>query len=187
MQEYNHFMSPVTFVYGPMKSGKTARLIGDFYALSEDHTVLVIRPALDTRSPDNKVKSRNGRELPCFTFDSTEQMLVKVNADKPLYLLVDESQFLPKETINQLIKLSITGVRVRFYGLMTDYRGDTFEASEIITRFAQQMEPIFADCSCGQPAQFTRFVGESNGRTIIVGHDEQYFPVCTACFLETQS
>lgn len=177
-------MSPVTFIYGPMKSGKTARLIGDFYALSEDHPVLVIRPALDTRSPGNKVKSRNGRELPCFVFDSADVLAEKIRESKPAYILVDEAQFLPEETIMRLVRMSISGLRIRFYGLMTDYRGTTFAASELITRYAQQLDPVFADCTCGAPAQFTRFVGESNGRTIIVGHDEQYFPVCTECFLE---
>ncbi|CAM3649738.1 hypothetical protein PAHA111176_13020 [Parendozoicomonas haliclonae] len=167
-----------------MKSGKTARLIGDFYAISEDHSVLVVRPALDTRSPDDKVKSRNGRELPCVVFDSREALARQLEEYKPEYILVDESQFLPEETILFLVKQSLSGLRVRFYGLMTDYRGNTFAASEYITRFAGQLDPIFADCKCGQPAQFTRFTGESNGQTIIVGHDEHYFPVCTECFLE---
>ncbi|WP_281648617.1 hypothetical protein [Parendozoicomonas sp. Alg238-R29] len=179
-------MSPVTFIYGPMKSGKTARLIGDFYALSEDHPVVVVRSAIDTRSPDDKVKSRNGQELPCFVFDSADGMAVYVNEKKPEYVLVDEAHFLSEETIMRLVRLSLTGVSVRFYGLMTDYRGAIFSASQIITRYAQQLDQIFARCTCGNPAQFTRFTGESNGRTIIVGHDEHYFPVCTECFLEAQ-
>ncbi len=178
-------MSPVTFIYGPMKSGKTARLIGDYYALSEDHTVLVVRPAIDTRSPDDKVQSRNGRELPCFVFDSTESLARIIDTEKPEHLLVDEAQFLPEETINTLVRMSLKGLNIRFYGLMTDYRGSTFAASETITRFAQKLDPVFADCTCGNPAQFTRFTGQTNGRTIIVGHDEHYFPVCTECFLES--
>ena len=179
-------MSPIIFIYGPMKSGKTARLIGDFYAMSEDHTVMVVRPALDTRSPNDKVKSRNGRELPCRVFASTESLSQQLAEAKPDYLLVDEAQFLSEDTLLFLVKQSLSGLHIRFYGLMTDYRGATFAASEVITRFATQMDPIFADCTCGKPAQFTRFTGESNGRTIIVGHDEHYFPVCTACFLESQ-
>ncbi len=179
-------MVPITFIYGPMKSGKTARLIGDYYALSEDHSVMVVRPSLDTRSPDDKVKSRNGRELPCRVFASTEMLEGYITEAKPSYVLVDEAQFLSEETLMFLVRQSLAGLRVRFYGLMTDYRGATFAASEIITRFATQLDPISTACACGQPAQFTRFTGESNGRTIIVGHDEHYFPVCTACFLESR-
>ncbi len=177
-------MSPIAFIYGPMKSGKTARLIGDFYAFSENHRAMVVRPALDTRSPDDKVKSRNGSELPCAVFDSTEALAQQLDINQSEYLLVDEAQFLSEDAIMFLVRRSLSGLRVRFYGLMTDYRGATFAASAIITRFAGQLDPVFADCHCGQPAQFTRFTGESNGRTIIVGHDEHYFPVCTKCFLE---
>ncbi len=178
-------MTPISFIYGPMKSGKTARLIGDFYALSEHYKVTVVRPSIDTRSPDGYVKSRNGSELQCKVFASTDQLLSIMSESGTEVLLVDEAQFLPAETVKQLIRLSLnTALQVRFYGLMTDYLGNIFEASETITKFSQKLEPLFANCHCGKPAQFTQFTGESNGRTIIVGHDEEYFPVCTHCFLE---
>ena len=178
-------MTPVTFIYGPMKSGKTARLIGDYYALSDNHNVTVVRPALDTRSPDGRVKSRNGSELDCFVFRTSAELITHIKESQANVLLIDEAQFLASQIVLELVKLTLkSDCQVRFYGLMTDYKGNTFDAAETITRFAQKLEPLFADCKCGKPAQFTRFNGESQGRTIIVGHDQNYFPVCTGCFLQ---
>ncbi|MGY0219939.1 hypothetical protein ACWJJH_21535 [Endozoicomonadaceae bacterium StTr2] len=178
-------MTAVTFIYGPMKSGKTARLIGDYYALSDNHTVAVVRPALDTRSPDGRVKSRNGSELNCYVFRNNAELMAHIDKSQCDVLLIDEAQFLASQTVLDLVRLSLdTGCQIRFYGLMTDYKGNTFSAAETITRFAQKLEPLFADCECGEPAQFTKFTGDTQGRTIIVGHDQSYFPVCTRCFLE---
>ena len=99
-------------------------------------------------------------------------------------ILVDESQFLPPQTIDELRVLTFRpGVPVICYGLRTDFRTKLFPGSKRLLELADRIEEVKVTCQfCRKKATFNqRFVGGkavSEGPQIQLGADESYAPVC---------
>lgn len=189
-------MSKLYFKYGVMGSSKTAQaLMCKFNYEQQDFKVLLIKPALDTRdiSPDGKVvtRSRIGLESECYTVDKDEN-LYKFVFNKNQFkdncvVIVDESQFLTKDQVNELKEVS-RKIPVICYGLLTNFKTELFEGSKRLIEISDSLMEIKSVCSCGKKATVNaRFIDGklvTDGEEIMLGGDESYKALCYNCYIE---
>lgn len=188
-------MAKLRFVYAPMSSGKSLRLLSLAHDFSEKNiSFMLLKPSADTRDGENVVKSRIGVEMKCIPVGTNDNIfdLVKDNYrlrmatfTKPIqWILVDECQFLTEAQIDQLSDVvDFMDVEVICYGLRTDFKSKLFPASKRLFELADELEEIKSYCDCGNKASINaRFNPEgkiiTEGSQILVGGDDLYHAIC---------
>ena len=84
-------MGNINVFYGPMKSGKTQKILAEFnYYNNIGNNVKLFKPSIDTRFSNNKVVSRNGESANAININSIDDLN---NYDADVYI-IDEFQFL---------------------------------------------------------------------------------------------
>ena len=186
-------MSKLYFKYGAMGSSKTAQaLMCKFNYEQVGHSVLLLKPAIDTRDKSGEkiiVKSRIGLSADCITFDKTTnlyKMIFSLNQFRDnSVVIVDECQFCTKEQINELKEVSIH-IPVLCYGLLTNLKTELFEGSKRLVEISDSMMEIKMVCTCGKKATINaRFVDGNlavDGEEIVVGGNETYKALCYHCY-----
>lgn len=188
-------MAKLFFRYGTMDSSKTANLIMVDYNYREQgkHSV-ILKPILDTRSGQNKVKSRLGVEADCIDVtdkDDLEKLIEGLVAKNPVdCVLVDECQFLSAHHVEELARVvDKLNIPVICYGLKNSYvKGHLFEGSQALLYYADSIEEIKTVCPfCSRKATMNMRV--VNGKPVYSGEpvqvgdidsssSEYYIPVC---------
>lgn len=178
-------MAKLYFKYGTMKSGKSLELlrIKDTYE-RQGKKVIVLTPSVDDRNGVGVVSSRMGHDTPAYpiqtTHDIYQSMRVVTNPD---CILVDEVQFLSKELVFELKRISeYLDIPVIGFGLKNDFSNQLFEGAQAMLIYAESIEEVKSTCTyCGRKATMNlRRVGGNpvySGEQIQVG-DEEYEPVC---------
>ena len=186
-------MSKLYFKYGAMGSSKTAQaLMCKFNYEQVGHSVLLLKPAIDTRDKSGEkiiVKSRVGLSADCITFDKTTnlyKMIFSLNQFRDnSVVIVDECQFCTKEQINELKEVSIH-IPVLCYGLLTNFKTELFEGSKRLVEISDSMMEIKMVCTCGKKATINaRFVDGNlvvDGEEIVLGGNESYRALCYHCY-----
>lgn len=104
-------------------------------------------------------------------------------------MIVDECQFLTKQQVEDLHKVSLQ-IPVLCYGLLTNFRSELFEGSKRLVEIAESLQEIKCVCKCGKKATVNaRFVDgklSTSGAEIAIGGDEQYESMCYQCFLKAK-
>ena len=168
-------MASLIFTYAAMNAGKSASLLTAAHNYKErGMSVLVLKPAIDTRDSVCEVVSRIGikQEANIITDDMDIFEFYKwAEAQKDIHcVFVDEAQFLKTEQVHQLSRIVDTyNVPVMAYGLRTDFAGKLFEGSKAV-------------CHCGKKAIMTARLMEDGtpvkeGNQICIG-DEIYVSLC---------
>ena len=106
-------------------------------------------------------------------------------------ILVDETQFLTTNQIEDLWKISKTmDIPVICYGLKVDFQSHLFEGSKRLLELADEIEELITICSCGKRAKFNaRFVNDKftlEGKEVVIDGSKDnvvYRPMCGKCFL----
>ena len=187
-------MAKLYFRYGAMGCGKTMQLLQVAFNYEElGHKVCVIKPKTDTKN-GTKLLTRIGPERETnFCFDKKTDLFKKISQEyKDVHcVLVDESQFLTKEQVDQLmlvtIKLDIPDMA---YGLRLNFRREDggFEGATRLLQIAHDIEEIKTICECGKKATYnSRFL---NGKFVCDGPDVlidgtteiEYRALCPACY-----
>lgn len=190
-------MAKLFFRYGAMNSGKSTALMQVAYNYEErGMRVLIIKPAVDTKGDDHVV-SRLGvsRKVDiCVTpgldvFEAIQQNIAVSGA--LACVLVDESQFLEREQVDQLMRVTVyLDVPVITYGLRTDFNMNGFEGSIRLLEIAHNVEEMKTICSCGRKALFNgrkvggRFVFEGEQVAIDMQNDVEYQSLCASCYFK---
>tara|TARA_E500000331_G_C17119438_1_gene653182 strand:- start:14 stop:457 length:444 start_codon:yes stop_codon:yes gene_type:complete len=140
-----------------------------------------------------KVTSRIGLDADAYKFDRDENLLELLSAkhseSQISCVMVDEAQFLTKDQVWQLGRISDElDIPVLSYGLRSDFRGEPFEGSEYLLTWADNLKEIKAICHCGRKATMVLRVDESgevvsDGAQVVIG-DAQYRSVCRKHFAE---
>ena len=158
--------------------------------------VLIIKPAVDTKGDDHVV-SRLGvsRKVDiCVTpgldvFEAIQQNIAVSGA--LACVLVDESQFLEREQVDQLMRVTVyLDVPVITYGLRTDFNMNGFEGSIRLLEIAHNVEEMKTICACGRKALFNgrkvggRFVFEGEQVAIDMQNDVEYQSLCASCYFK---
>lgn len=188
-------MAKLYFRYGAMGCGKTMQLLQVAFNYEErGHKVCVIKPATDTKN-GTRLLTRIGPERETdFCFSRNTDLFKKISQKyKNVHcILVDESQFLTPEQVDQLVLVTIKlNIPVIAYGLRLNFRqkSDGFEGSTRLLQVAEDIEEIKTICECGRKAtRNTRFL---NGKLVIDGPDIliddgtseiEYRALCAACY-----
>ena len=187
-------MAKLYFRYGAMGCGKTMQLLQVAFNYEErGHKVCVIKPKTDTKN-GTKLLTRIGPERETnFCFDKKTDLFKKISQEyKDVHcVLVDESQFLTKEQVDQLMLVTIKlDIPVMAYGLRLNFRREDggFEGATRLLQIAHDIEEIKTICECGKKATYnSRFL---NGKFVCDGPDVlidgtteiEYRALCPACY-----
>lgn len=187
-------MSKLYFRYGAMNSGKTTALLQVAHNYEEKgmHPI-IIKPLIDTKG-NNKVISRIGIEREVNYLIAPEcNIEVNLNLVGVDAIIVDEAQFLTKEQVEQLYRITkYYSIPVLCYGLRCDFQMQGFPGSTRLLEIADSLEELKTICSCGRKAtQNLRLV---NGKPVFEGeqveidnqNDIKYDSVCGRCYFDLQ-
>ena len=188
-------MAKLYFRYGAMGCGKTMQLLQVAFNYEErGHKVCVIKPATDTKH-GAKLYTRIGPERETdFCFGRETDLLKKITKEYSdvQCVLVDESQFLTKAQVDQLMMVTIKlDIPVMAYGLRLNFRREDggFEGATRLLQLAHDIDEIKTICECGKKATYNaRFL---NGKLVADGPDVliddgtskiEYHAICPACY-----
>ena len=187
----------LTFKYWVMNSWKTTNLIEtlNFYEEKWFWTYLM-KPEVDTKW-NNGIVSRMWISRKVDYLIKKEDDLFSHIVKKfwynnlPEIILIDEVQFLTKEHIYQLIRIShLLWVKVVCYWLRTDFKLEPFESSMYLLSLADEIEEIKTICWCWQKAtvnvRYRNWILETDWNQIEIDNkdDIQYNSMCHNCYLE---
>lgn len=187
-------MAKLYFRYGAMNSGKTTILMQVAHNYKErGMNVLLLKPSVDTKGED-KIVSRLGIEKKVdFLVKKDDEILdvIKNNLDNISCILVDESQFMSRFQIDELLLITkFLDIPVICYGLRTDFQRNAFEGSLRLLEVADELEEMVTICRCSKKAKFNgrkvngEFVKEGNQVAIDLEGNVTYESLCGKCYLE---
>lgn len=188
-------MAKLYFRYGAMGCGKTMQLLQVAFNYEErGQKVCVIKPKTDTKNGD-KLLTRIGPEREtdfCFTKKDDLLDIVTKNYNDVDCVLVDEAQFLTKEQVDQLLKITIKlNIPVMAYGLRLNFRMEDggFDGATRLLQVAHDIEEIKTICECGRKATLNcRFLNDKiviDGPDVLIDDGKskiEYRALCPACF-----
>ena len=195
-------MSKFYFKFSPMEAGKSAMLLIEAYNFEKRNiNILCMKPSIDNRESIDKISSRIGIEKECFVIYPNYDIYAIVkkiislneNNNKLQWILVDESQFLTSEQVEQFRAIvDDFDINVMCYGLRTDFQTHLFEGSRRLFELADDIDELKISCSCGRKAIFNARFNENgelvvNGEQILIGGEDKYKPMCSKCYREELS
>ncbi|MBC7869124.1 thymidine kinase [Candidatus Saccharibacteria bacterium] len=191
-------MAKLHFKYGAMNSGKSDTLIKTAYNYTERGlSVATVKPSIDTKAASIIARGGAERSVDIIATPETElrQAIGLFMAEKALRelncVLVDESQFLSRDQVNQLFETAkIDDISVIAYGLRADFRSDVFPGSRRLFELADNIEKIPTMCGCGSQAEFncrkqgSKYVFE--GEQVAIDGEEAttYDSLCGSCYIK---
>ena len=188
-------MAKLYFRYGAMGCGKTMQLLQVAFNYEErGQKVCVIKPKTDTKN-GNKLLTRIGPEREtdfCFTKKDDLLKIISEKYSKVDCVLVDEAQFLTKQQVDQLLKVTIKlNIPVMAYGLRLNFRMEDggFDGATRLLQVAHDIEEIKTICECGRKATLNcRFLNDvivTDGPDVLIDDGKskiEYRALCPACF-----
>ena len=189
-------MAKLYFYYSAMNAGKTTNLLQSNYNYAErGMNTLVLKPRIDNRAGESRVRSRIGLEADAIDVGpevDLRQLVVREGREQAVHcVLVDEAQFLSAQQVGQLTEVVDTlDIPVLAYGLRTDFLGELFEGAKLLLALADELREIKTVCHCGRKAIMTvRFDGKGRpmraGDQIQIGGNETYISMCRRHFKES--
>ena len=187
-------MSKLYYRYGAMNSGKTTLLLQVAHNYEErGMKVKILKPAIDTKGND-KIVTRIGLKRKVDHVIKKDENLNKYlnSLDKDIEcILVDESQFLSRDQVDELFMFSKLKDRaVICYGLRSDFKTIAFPGSLRLFEIADVLEELYTICRCGKRAKFNaRIVNgkfTSSGEQVAIDGENEvtYESLCGKCYLE---
>lgn len=191
-------MAKLNFIYGAMNSGKSDSLIKTAYNYTEQGlSVVTLKPASDTKGDDHIVARAGGRwkvDLLVGTETDIEQFIATtyVKKDRKVHcILVDESQFLEPQQIDQLYEITkLHDISVVAYGIRTDFKSNMFLGSKRLFELADSIEKLVTMCRCGEQAEYN--CRQVNGEFVFDGSQvaidgegaTTYTSLCGLCYFK---
>jgi len=192
-------MAKLHFYYSAMNAGKTTTLLQSAYNYNErGMDALLFTAAIDDRYTVGMITSRIGLEAEATIFDAGFDFFAFAAAaieknPNIRCLLIDEAQFLNKQQVDQLVKITVELNRpVLAYGLRSDFVGEPFEGSKYLLAWAEDIVEIKTICHCGKKATMNMRVDETGhavreGEQIEIGGNDRYIAVCSKHYMLGES
>ncbi len=143
-----------------MFSGKTEELLRLLRRASVGgRTVMLIRPAVDTRSPAEVAESRSGASYRCTTVATAADIVGAVMSAGVELVAIDEAEFFGPDIAEAANRLATDGYEVLVSGLDTDFAGRPFGALPTLLAQADTVTKLTAVCTfpgCGEEATRTQ-------------------------------
>jgi thymidine kinase len=147
-------------ITGCMFSGKTEELLRQLRRASVGgRSVLLVRPAVDTRSSSEIAESRSGTSFACTTVTSADGIHAAVAASPCEVVAIDEAEMFDEGLAAIADRLAVDGYEVIVSGLDTDFAGRPFGAMPVLLALADSVAKLTAICTfpgCGQEATRTQ-------------------------------
>ena len=178
-----------------MNAGKSTALLQSNHNYLESglNTMLFIPEELKEKS-DSKIISRIGLEAKAKVVNKDYNFFSEINKNSPRdinCIFVDEAQFLTREQVNNLGKVSDElNIPVMCYGIRTDFQGNLFEGSSTLLAIADNLVELKTICSeCDKKATMVVRLDENGnvlltGDKVLVGGNDIYKTVCRKHFRE---
>ena len=178
-----------------MNAGKSTALLQSNYNYNErGMDTLLFLPKVDADANKNKIHSRIGLIADAISVDTSFDFFEYVqnfkNEKKVDAILIDEVQFLTKDQVRQICKISDTlNIPSMCYGIRTDFRGELFEGSSELLALADNLIELKTVCDCGRKATMVVRLDESGkvitaGKKIQIGGNDTYNVYCRKHFRE---
>ena len=178
-----------------MNAGKSTALLQSNYNYNErGMDTLLFLPKVDADANKNKIHSRIGLIADAISVDTNFDFFEYVqdfkNKNKVDAILIDEVQFLTKDQVRQICKISDTlNIPSMCYGIRTDFRGELFEGSSELLALADNLIELKTVCDCGRKATMVVRLDESGnvitaGEKIQIGGNDTYKVYCRKHFRE---
>lgn len=188
-------MAKLYFYYAAMNAGKSTTLLqADFNYRERGMQTMLWTAELDERAGAGIIGSRIGLEAEAHRFaddtnlfDGVVKELIKRKLD---CILVDEAQFLTRDHVLQLCRISDElKIPILCYGLRTDFLGNLFPGSAALLALADALVELKAVCECGRKATMNLRV-DAEGHAVAagaqteVGGNDRYVALCRRHFFE---
>ena len=188
-------MAKLYFYYAAMNAGKSTTLLqADYNYRERGMETMLWTAAHDDRAGTGTIGSRIALSAPAHTyspqFDLFEAVGDELKKRKLDCILVDEAQFLTRDHVLQLCRVSDElGIPVLCYGLRTDFRGELFEGSAALLALADALVELKAVCECGRKATMNLRVDAeghavASGAQTEIGGIDRYVALCRRHFFE---
>lgn len=188
------FMAKLYFKYGAMGSSKTAQvLITKFNYEERGMKVWLIKPSLDNRDGETRIRSRIGLEEKCDAIDASTDIFAEFTEHHPDIdvIIADECQFFTEAHIDSLRRIvDERDIPVLCFGLRTDFLCHLFTGSRRLFETADSIAEIKTICSCGSKATVNARLDENmmvvtEGAQVMLGGNDLYVAMCHKCWQET--
>lgn len=176
-----HRPGRIEVVCGSMFSGKTEELIRRMKrAKFARQSVVIFKPAIDTRYSEEDVVSHDKNSIPSTPIDSSGSILLLSSGIDVVG--IDEAQFLDDGLISVCNDLANRGIRVIVAGLDMDYKGISFGPMPGLCAIADEVTKVHAICvKCGNLAYVShRLVADD--KRVLLGEQAEYEPLCRECY-----
>src|SRR5699024_2129737 len=116
----------IEVICGSMFSGKSEELIRRVrQATFGKISVLVFKPAIDSRDQPEEIASHNGTKTVAIPIKHSAEIIRHVRKDTDI-VAIDEVQFFDDEIVSVVAELASDDKRVILAGLDTNFRGEPF-------------------------------------------------------------
>jgi len=145
-------------ISGCMFSGKTDELLRHLRrAEIAGRRIVLIRPAVDDRTPAGTVASRSGVAFAARSVPDSSAIPAIVSAERASLVAIDEAQFFDPGLPEICELLAAEGRSVLVSGLDQDFLGRPFNSMPILLALADQVTKLTAICTvCGEDATRTQ-------------------------------
>ena len=188
-------MAKLYFYYAAMNAGKSTTLLqADFNYRERGMQTMLWTAAHDDRSGSGVIGSRLGVTIEAHAYSPEVDLFDAVGEElkrREIHcVLVDEAQFLTRDQVLQLCRLSDeVSLPVLCYGLRTDFLGQLFEGSAALLALADALVELKAVCECGRKATMNLRVDAeghavASGEQTEIGGNDRYVALCRRHFFE---
>ncbi|HZB68863.1 MAG TPA: thymidine kinase [Sphingomicrobium sp.] len=188
-------MAKLYFYYAAMNAGKSTTLLqADFNYRERGMQTMLWTAGHDDRSGTGVIGSRLGLTIEANAYSPDVDLFDAVGEElkrRELHcVLVDEAQFLTRDQVLQLCRLSDeVNLPVLCYGLRTDFLGQLFEGSAALLALADALVELKAVCECGRKATMNLRVDAdghavASGEQTEIGGNDRYIALCRRHFFE---
>ena len=145
-------------ITGPMCCGKSEETMRELRrAVIAGRHVLLLRPAVDTRTDTDEARSRSGMTFPAQTIPDSSKILSTVEAAGADFIAFDEGQFWDDGIIGAVQALVDKRLIVIVNGLNQDYLGRPFGPMPTLMALSDEVRMLKAICQvCGEEATKTQ-------------------------------
>ena len=188
-------MAKLHFFYSTMNAGKSTSLLQSNHNYLESNLkTLLFLPKEISDKADSNIVSRIGLKAKAISIDNEfkfYEYVKNIEYKNINCIFVDEAQFLTKEQVRSLSKISDKlDIPVMCYGIRTDFQGELFHGSSELLAIADNLNELKTICSeCDKKATMVVRLDENGdvileGEKILVGGNEIYKTVCRKHFRE---
>ena len=173
-------MSYINVYTGPMKCGKTSRLIEQYNKFKfSNNKIQMFKPTIDIRFEKDTVKDRNNNEIECININSIKDLLFYEN-EVDIYF-IDEFQFLSGD-INDLFYLQDKGKIFYISGLNLTAERKPFGLMKDLLCIADNINCLTSICEhCKKNNAIYTYCKVTKNQDILIG-DSEYIALCPDCY-----